>query len=71
MGWLRLLGVDCALEPVVTGSPKVRLPRAVHPERVTAPTIKLAMATTVLDVLRDTRILISSLVRRYSTRMRD
>ncbi|GLQ57601.1 hypothetical protein GCM10010862_48600 [Devosia nitrariae] len=52
-----MLGVDCALEPVVTGSPKVRLPRAAHPERVTAPTISPAIATTFLDVLRDTQIL--------------
>ena len=69
MGWFILVGELCGSEPVVVGSPKVRLPRLEHPVRATAATIRPAIATAPLGARRDTRILISLLVRRYSTRV--
>src|SRR5690606_10541743 len=67
MGWFRLAGADWVAEPVTVGSPKVRLPRLEQPASPTAATTTPAMATALLWVRGETRILIGLLVRRNST----
>lgn len=72
---IKALGIGCmdddwltpfrGVEPVTVLSTKALLPSAVHPESAAAPAIKPANAT-ALSALRDTRSLISPLVRGYS-----
>src|SRR5690606_21018282 len=61
-----LLGALTAVEPVtVRSATKALLPSAVQPESAAAPATIPASATALI-ALRDTRLLISPLVRRYS-----
>jgi hypothetical protein len=69
MRWFTEDGADCCIEPVVVLSLKARLPRLEHPERAMAAVTKPAIATALFGARRHTRIFISLLVRRYSTRV--
>jgi hypothetical protein len=77
IGALRAFGIGCIVlpwpfaetEPVVVWSAKVRPPSAVHPESAAAPATRPTNAA-ALSALPFTQLLISPLVRMYSTEPR-
>ena len=64
---MRVVGADCATEPVTVLSLKLRLPRLEQPDNPTAAIIRPDRAIALLWVRGKTRLLIGLLVRRYST----
>ncbi len=74
VGAARACGIGCSVspepfadtEPVVVRSAKVRLPSAVHPESAAAPAKRPTNAA-ALSALPFTQLLISPLIRMYST----
>lgn len=69
MGWLDVPWALATVEPVVVLSENILLPKDEHPESAVAPATIPTRATT-LSALRETRLLISPLVRMYSMDLR-